>query len=204
MALVQVDTKHVQRVLFAVFVCPLAECDVVLRNDSMGECVLRPLQHIRTCTHKLFAAVLFVEVKVCGWTEAVVEHDFCRAKKLWLCVCRVVHQRRRPLATLQDLPGEPHGRCCDEGWGVVQQAVIHERDLHKVLGNGACLDIIVVGFGNAAQEVHGRRIAQVKVEDLEHVSLSPQDLFIGIAAVCDVHKVLDRGAEHFLVFGRNK
>ena len=59
MALVQVDTKHVQRVLFAVFVCPLAECDVVLRNDSMGECVLRPLQHIRTCTHKLFAAVLF-------------------------------------------------------------------------------------------------------------------------------------------------
>ena len=64
--------------------------------------------------------------------------------------------------------------------GVAHEAVIEKTDFHQVLSESTGLDIIVVGLGDTAQEVHGVGEAHVVLEGSEDVTLS--HLAVGLLA----------------------
>ena len=82
---------------------------------------------------------------------------------------------------------------------VVHEAVIKEADLHEILAKGSGLDVIVIGLGDAAKEVHWVGVAEVIVQSRENISFSAEDLFFSEAIVGDVTKVGDVWREDLFI-----
>ena len=66
------------------------------------------------------------------------------------------------------------------------EAVIKEADFHQVFAQSTRVNVIIVGLGDAAKEVHGVRIAEVIIKGTEDESLGAEYLILGEAVVCNV------------------
>ena len=82
---------------------------------------------------------------------------------------------------------------------ILHKAVVEKADLHEILAKGTGLDIIVVGLGDAAKEVHWVGVAEVIVQSRENISFSTEDLFFSEAIVGDVTKVGDVWREDLFI-----
>jgi len=143
--------------------------------------------------HELLAGVLLEESFVGDRTVEVVNHQAEDRVDLLLSVSCVVGQSGVPGSTLQDQAGKVHGRGTDLTLGVTHESVVKKADFHEVLAEGSGLDVVVVGLGDAAQEVHGVGVAHVVVEGLEDVTFGIQDLLVGKGFIGDMAEVGDMG-----------
>jgi hypothetical protein len=106
-----------------------------------------------------------------------------------------------PFTTVKDETGEEHGSGGDMAWRVLDEAVVETADFEKVLAKSAGLDVVVVGLGNSAKEVHGVGVAQVVIESSKDEALSAENLLLGEAVVGDVTEVLDVRGQNLFVLG---
>src|SRR5690242_21822230 len=82
--------------------------------------------------------------------------------------------------------------------------MVEAADLEQVLAECAGLDVVVVGFGYSAEEVHGVGVAQIIVQSGKNKALSTEDLLLGEAIIGNMAEVLDVGGKDLLVFGGNE
>lgn len=109
-----------------------------------------------------------------------------------------------PFTPIKDQPREVHRGSGDMARAVCHEAVIQQADLHKILPDGARLDVIVVSFRDAAEEIHWVRVAEVIVQCGQNKTLSAENLSLGEPIVGDVAEVGNVGREHLLILGRNE
>lgn len=79
--------------------------------------------------------------------------------------------------------------------------MIKKADLHEILAKCSGLDVIVVGLGDAAKEVHWVGVAEVVVKGRENISFGGENLFFGEAIIGDVTEVGNVGRENFFILG---
>lgn len=109
-----------------------------------------------------------------------------------------------PFTTVKDEASEIHGGSGDMAGRVLDEAVVEATNLKEVLAKGTGLDIVVVGLGDSAEEVHGVGVAQVVVKSSKDEALSAEDLLLGKAIIGDMTEVLDVGRENLLVLGSDE
>jgi hypothetical protein len=84
------------------------------------------------------------------------------------------------------------------------EALVHDGNLQKVLGKRASFKIIVVSFTDSAQEAHGPRPAQLKLEHAQHEPFGFEDLIDRVASIDHINDLLHRWAIDLLVFSSNE
>lgn len=153
---------------------------------------------------ELLAGVFAEESVVNNGSVKVVNHELEDRLNFLLGVAGVDSKSGIPLATLEDSTGEIHGGSSDMTRRVLKEAVVETANLKQVLAERTGLDVVVVGLGDAAKEVHGVGVREVVVEGTQDETLGLKDLSLGEAIVGNVLEVLDVGREDFLVLGSNE
>ena len=153
---------------------------------------------------ELLAGVLAEEGVVNNRTVKVVDHELEDRLDVTLGVAGVVGKGGVPLTTLKDSTGKVHGGSSDMARRVLEEAVVEAANLKEILSECAGLDVVVVGLGDTAEEVHGVWVGEVVVQGTKDETLSLEDLGLGEAVVGNVLEVLNVGREDFLVLGSDE
>lgn len=127
---------------------------------------------------ELLASVFLEERFVGHGTVEVVDHQAEDRVDFLLGVSGVVGNGGIPGPTLQDEACQVHGSSGNLALGIAHEAMIKQADLHEILAQGSGLDIVVVGLGDAAQEVHRVGVAHVVLEGGQNVTLSIENLLV--------------------------
>jgi len=172
--------------------------------------------------HKLFTSILLEECLVLDGPDQVVDHQAEDRENLFLCVFREMYEilvlinqtissnrekkarETYPGPTVQHHPGHVHGSGSDMTLQILQESVVQKTDLHKVLGEGPRLEVVLVCLGNSPQEVHRIGVRQVVVQSREDEPFGTKNLFLSEAIVGDVAEVLNVRRENLLVLGGNE
>lgn len=110
----------------------------------------------------------------------------------------------RPVALLEHQTSETMSCCGSEAGRTANESLVHDGQLEKVLGQGAGLEVIVVGLADATQEAHRSRPAKLKFQHGQHEALGLENLVDGISAVDHVDNLLHRGAVDLFVLCGNE
>lgn len=110
----------------------------------------------------------------------------------------------RPVSLLQHQAGQTVSTGGEEARRTAHEALVHDGNLEKVLGQSASLDAVVISLADTAEEAHRTWPAKLKLQHAEHETLSLQDLLNGEAAIDHVNDLLNRRTVNLLVLGRNK
>ena len=78
--------------------------------------------------------------------------------------------------------------------------MIDDTDLHEVFGDRTTRNVVSIGLGDSPQEVDWVGVAEIKVDNVEDVSLRIEDLVVLVAAIGHVEEVGDGGTDDFFVF----
>lgn len=103
---------------------------------------------------ELLASILLEESLVLNRSVQVVDHQLEDGKDLLLSITSILGKSRIPWTTVEDVASEIHGGSGDVRWRILEESVIQAANLEKVFAEGTGLDVVVVCFGNATEEVH--------------------------------------------------
>lgn len=134
----------------------------------------------------------------------VVNHELEDRLDVLLGVAGVVGKGGVPVTTVEHSAGKVHSRSGDLAGRVLEEAVVETADFKKVLSESTRLDVVVVGLGDTAEEVHGVRVGEVVVEGGQDETLGLEDLGLGEAIIGNVLEVLDVRRQDLLVLGSNE
>jgi hypothetical protein len=71
-------------------------------------------------------------------------------------------------------------------------------------GHRPGLNVVIICLADSSQKVHGIGITKAEFENLEHISLCFENLFIRIAPFGKIEKVLNTWAQDFFILGSDK
>lgn len=133
-----------------------------------------------------------------------LQEELDRGIELVARVSRVEGVRKSPVALAEHVARKAVRDGRKEGGGTADEALVHEGDFEEVLGEGAGVNVVVVTARDAAEEGHGSRPAELKVELVKHKTLGLQNL-LGKETIVD-HEAhfLKRRAGDFLILCSNE
>lgn len=114
------------------------------------------------------------------------------------------YENTYPVALLQHHASQAMSTSSNVAGRAADEALIHDGNLQKVLGQSSGLKIIVVSLANTAQEAHGSRPAKFKLKHAEHEAFGLQDLINRITTIDHVYNFVDRWAVDLLVLRSNE
>ena len=109
-----------------------------------------------------------------------------------------------PIALFEHHPSETvRPRRC-KTWWTADEALVHDRDLEKVLSQRSGLKVVVIGLADPSEEAHGARPSEFELEHAEHEAFGLEDLIHGVAAIDHVDDLLHGWTVDLLVLGRDE